>query len=178
MSLLASPAQNAIASRKPAAAGFTVEIEPLGARKDATVPAIFTFLRGWAKIAKVELRPARFGIGRAAFTLDEMRHNFAWPVKNVDHRLKLHLYYCVRCKQAFSVEDWSGYATPLDSQGTLQGSEAIKRLDTCSCGPCPALSRLTGARPTSNLIPSQTVRGRLTDLTAAPLRAWKAVVAC
>jgi hypothetical protein len=121
--------------------------------------------------SKVELSPARFGIGRAAFTLAEMRHNFAiWPVNNhVDHRLKLHLYYCVRCKQAFSVDDWSGCATPVDSQGTpLKGSEAIKRLDTFSCGPCPALSRLTGPRPTSNLIPIQTVRGRLTDLTAGP----------
>jgi hypothetical protein len=129
---------------------------------------------------KVEFAPAHSGTGRAGFTPAEMRHNFAiWPVKNrAGHRPKLHLYYCVRCKQAFRVDDWSGYTIPLDSHGTpLQGREATKRLDTFSCGPCPAFSRLTGPRSTSNLIPIQTAQGRLSDLTSAGRRVWKAIVA-
>jgi hypothetical protein len=130
--------------------------------------------------SKVELSPGRFGTGPAAFTPAEMHHNFAiWPVKNhADRRPRLHLYYCVRCKQAFSVDDWSGRSTPVDSQGTpLQGREAIKRLGTFSCGPCPALSRLTRPRPTSTLIPIHTARGRLTELSSAGWRVWRAVVA-
>ena len=128
----------------------------------------------------LELSPAQRWTGRAAFTPAEMRHNFAiWAVKDdVDSTLKRHLYYCVRCKQAFSVDDWSGCTTALDSHGApLQGREAIKRLDTFSCGPCPAFSRLTAPRSTSNLIPIQTARGRFSDLTLAGWRGWKAIVA-
>jgi hypothetical protein len=129
---------------------------------------------------KVKFSPASFGTGRAMFTAAEMRHIFAiWAVKNnADTRPQRPLYYCIRCKQAFSVDDSSGSVTPLDSQGnTLQGSEAIRRLDTFSRGPCPAFSGLTGPRFTSKIIPIHSARGRLTDLTSAGRRAWKAVVA-
>jgi hypothetical protein len=129
---------------------------------------------------KVEFSPASFGAGRTMFTSAEMRHNFAiWAVKNnAGTRPRRHLYYCVRCKQAFSVDDRSGCVTPLDSQGnTLHGSDAKKRLDTFSCGPCPAFSGLTGPRQTSKIIPIQITGGRPTDLTSAGSRAWKAVVA-
>jgi len=123
---------------------------------------------------KVELSPVRSRTGGAAFTPAEMRHNFAiWAVKkDVYTTPKRHIYYCVRCKQAFSVNDRSGCVTPLDSQGsTLQGNEALKRLNTFGCGPCPAFSRLTGPWPTSNLIPIRTTSGRVTDLISAARRA-------
>jgi len=129
---------------------------------------------------KVESSPASLGAGPAMFTRAEMRHNFAiWAIKNqADTRRQRHLYYCVRCKQAFSVDDRGGCVTPLDSQGTpLQGSEARKRLDTFSCGPCPAFKGLTRPRLTSKIIPIQIKRGPLTGLTSAGRRAWKAVVA-
>jgi hypothetical protein len=128
---------------------------------------------------KVEFSPPSLGTGRAIFTAAEMRHNFAiWAVKNnLDTRPQRHLYYCIRCKQAFSVDDSADSVTPLDSHGnTLHGDEAIKRLDTFSCGPCPAFNGL-GARRTSKIIPIPIARGRLTDLTMAGRRARKAVVA-
>jgi hypothetical protein len=128
---------------------------------------------------KVEFSPTSVGAGRAMFTPAEMRHNFAiWALnKGVPAGRAAHLYYCVRCKRAFSVADRGGSVTPLDSQGNaLQGSEAIKRLDTFSCGPCPACSGLTDPRLTSKVIPIQTARGHLSDLTSACRRAWEAVM--
>jgi hypothetical protein len=129
---------------------------------------------------KVEFSPARCGAGRPVFTPAEMRHNFAiWAVKNnADIRRQRHLYYCMRCKQAFSVDDRSGSVTALDSQGnTLRGSEAVKRLDTFSWGPCAAFNGLMGARLTSKIIPIHSARGRLTCLSSAGHRAWKALMA-
>ena len=132
------------------------------------------------KSSSMEPSPASFGTGRVMFTPAEMRHEFAiWAVKNnADTRAQRHLYYCLRCKQAFSVDDRNGCVTPLDSQGnTLQGSEAIKRLDTFSCGPCPAFSRLVSPRLTAKIISTHAARGRLTELASAGCRAWKAFVA-
>jgi hypothetical protein len=129
---------------------------------------------------KVEFSPARAGTGWAMFTAAEMRHNLAiWAVKNnADTRQQHHLYYCIRCKQAFSVDDRSGSVTPLDSQGnTLLGNEAIRRLNTFSSGPCAAFSGLIGARFTSNIIPIHSAWGRLTYLISAGRRAWKALMA-
>jgi hypothetical protein len=129
---------------------------------------------------KVEFSPAKFGAGRPVFTPAEMRHNFAiWAVKkNADTKRQRHLYYCIRCKQAFSVDDSSGSVTALDLQGnTLRGSEAIKRLHTFSSGPCAAFNGLTGPRFTSKIIPIHSARGRLTCLTSAGHRAWQALMA-
>jgi hypothetical protein len=129
---------------------------------------------------KVEFSPAKFGAGRPVFTPAEMRHNFAiWAVKNnADTRRQHHLYYCIRCKQAFSVKDSSGTVSPLDSQGNaLQGSEAIKRLGTFSYGPCAAFNGPMGARLTSKIIPIHSARGRLTYLASAGRRAWRALMA-
>jgi hypothetical protein len=130
--------------------------------------------------SKVELSPASLGAGRAMFTPAEMRHNFAiWALNNDENiRRQRHLYYCVRCKQAFSVDDRSGSVIPLDSQGNiLQGSEARKRLGTFSCGPCPAFNGLTRPHLTSKIIPIRTAPRRLTDLTSACHRAWRAIAA-
>jgi hypothetical protein len=129
---------------------------------------------------KVEFSPASHGTARAMFTAAQMRHNFAiWAVKNnADTGAQRHLYYCLRCKQAFSVDDRSGCVTAVDSEGnTLQGSEAIRRLDTFSLGPCPAFSRFMGPRLTSKIIPVHSAHGRLTDLISAGRRAWKAFMA-
>jgi hypothetical protein len=131
------------------------------------------------KSSKVELLPASVGTGSATFTPAEMRHNFAiWALnKDASAGRAAHLYYCIRCKHAFSVDDRSNAVTPLDSQGNpLQGSEAVKRLDTFSCGPCPAFSGLTaGPRLTSKVIPIQAAR--LTKLTSAGHRTWKTLMA-
>jgi hypothetical protein len=128
----------------------------------------------------VEFSPARFEAGRAIFTAAEMRHVFAiWAVKNTsDISRQRHLFYCIRCKQAYIVDDRGGSVTPLDSQGnTLQGSEAIRRLNTFSSGPCAAFGGLTGPRFASKIIPIHTARERLTYLTSAGRRAWKALMA-
>jgi hypothetical protein len=130
--------------------------------------------------SKVEFSPASWGTGRVMFTPAEMRHNFAiWGLNNNEAlRPQRHLYCCVRCKQAFSVEDRSGCVTPLDSHGNpLRGTEAIKRLDTFSCGPCPAFSGLARPRLKAKIIPIQSASGRLADLTSAGRRVWKAIVA-
>jgi hypothetical protein len=133
---------------------------------------------------KVEFSPTRFGAARATaqtmFTSAEMRHNFAiWAVKNnADKRGHHHLYYCIRCKQAFSVNDSSGAVSLLDSQrNALQGSEAIKRLGTFRCGPCAAFTGFMGVGLTSKIIPIHSARGRLTYLAAAGRRAWRALMA-
>jgi hypothetical protein len=132
------------------------------------------------KSSKVELSPASVGTRSATFTPAEMQHNFAiWALnKEASAGRAAHLYYCIRCKHAFRVDDHSNTVTPLDSQGNpLQRSEAVKRLGTFSCGPCPAFSGLTaGPRLTSKVIPIQTARGRLIKLTSAGRRTWKALM--
>lgn len=83
-----------------------------------------------------------------AFSPNEMRHSFAiWAVKNADtsgHRS--HLYYCVRCKWSFRVDDRSRSVTPLDqNRSGLQNFEAAARLATFDVGPCPVFNGLTGS---------------------------------
>ena len=129
---------------------------------------------------KVEFSPAGHGTDRTMFKAAEMRHNFAiWGVKNkAETRAQRHLYYCIRCKQAFSVNDSSGSVTPLDSIGKMiQGSEAIRRLNTFNRGPCAAFGGLEDPRLTSKLIPIHAARGRLPDLILAGRRVWKALMA-
>jgi hypothetical protein len=132
------------------------------------------------KSSKVELSPASFGTPGAMFTPAEMRHNFAiWEAKQkLPTRRTVHLYYCVRCKQAFSVDDRSGAVTPLDLHGDpIQGSEAVRRLATFGDGPCPAFSGLiAGPHFTRKVIPIRDVRGRFTKLILVGSRTWKAAV--
>jgi hypothetical protein len=114
------------------------------------------------------------------FTSAEMRHNFAiWALDhNEDHKQRRrHLYFCVRCEQAFSVDDRDGSATPLDSRGSpIEAREAARRLKTFSCGPCPAFSRLTRPRFRSKVTPIRAAGRRSTSLASACHRAWKSVL--
>jgi hypothetical protein len=111
------------------------------------------------------------------FSAAEMRHNFAiWALeKSATSRRRLHLYYCVRCKWAFRVADYSGLVTPLDQNGNpVREPEAAERLATFGIGPCPVFSRLNeSARPTRVVTRSEVVRGRLAALFHAVSRIWK-----
>jgi hypothetical protein len=111
------------------------------------------------------------------FSAAEMRHNFAiWALeKSATSRRRLHLYYCVRCKWAFRVDDYSGLVTPLDQKGNLVlEPEAAEKLATFANGPCPVFSRLTGNRRFTQLLaPSNVTRGRRAALFYAISRIWK-----
>lgn len=131
-----------------------------------------------AKSGNVEFCGARVGTGAAMFTTAEMRHDFAiWTRNhNRDTGRQRYLYYCIRCKQAFSVSDRSESVTPLDSEGNaLQGVEALKRLETFSCGPCAAFIGLPAPRFMSKLMPIQTTQSRLSHLTSVGRRALVAM---
>jgi len=131
------------------------------------------------KSSDVEFSPAAPGLGGTAFTPAEMRHNFAiWALrKHPPGGRAAHIYYCVRCKQALRVEDRSTSVTPLDQHGdVLHGSEAAKRLDAFSQGPCPAFSGLEGQRLTSR-VSIQTARGRLVESNSAGRRTGKRIAA-
>jgi hypothetical protein len=132
------------------------------------------------KSRKVEFSPVSGGADSAMFTPAEMRHNFAiWAAKQeLSTGREAHLYYCIRCKQAFSADDRSRSVTPLDPQGNpIQGSEAVKRLATFGQGPCPAFSGLrAGPRSTRKVRPIRGTRGRFTKLILTGNRTWRAVV--
>jgi hypothetical protein len=102
------------------------------------------------------------------FSDSEMRHNFAiWALeKDAVLGRRLHLYYCVRCKWAFRVEDRRGLVTPLDANGTeMQGVEAYERLATFGLGPCPAFDGLLrNSRRTQKVAHATTFWGRLAAL--------------
>jgi hypothetical protein len=75
------------------------------------------------------------------FSAAQMRHNFAiWALERSGTSCgRLHLYYCLRCKWAFRVDDRSGSVPPLDLNGNpIQELEAAERLATFGVGPCPA----------------------------------------
>jgi hypothetical protein len=106
----------------------------------------------------------------------EMRHNFAiWALeKSGTSRRQLQLYYCVRCKWAFQVDECRA-VTPLDSTGnSIRGLEAADRLVTFGVGPCPAFTRLTGNVRVTQVVPRREVlRVRLAALFHAFGRIWK-----
>ena len=111
------------------------------------------------------------------FSAAEMRHNFTiWALaKSGSSRRRLHLYYCVRCKWAFLVDDESVSVTPLDQDGNpLRAPEAGKRLATFGVGPCPEFSRLTRhARLTQLVTRADVPRGRLAAVFYAMRRIWQ-----
>ena len=115
--------------------------------------------------------------GDPLFSAAEMRHNFAiWTLeRSGTSRRRLHLYYCVRCKWAFQVENSTGSVMPLDQNGNpIQEPEAAQRLATFGVGPCPLFGRLTGsARLTQVITDSDVRRGRLATLFYAMRRIWK-----
>jgi hypothetical protein len=111
------------------------------------------------------------------FSAAQMRHNFAiWALeKSGTSRHQLHLYYCVRCKWAFQVDDRNGLVTPLDPNGKpLQQSEAADRLATFGVGPCPVFTRLNeSARVTQVVTRREALRARFAALLHATGRIWK-----
>ena len=111
------------------------------------------------------------------FSAAEMRHNFAiWALeKSGTSARQLHLYYCVRCKWAFRVDDRSGSVTPLDRNGNpIQELEAAERLATFGVGPCPAFTRLIGNARVTQVVPRQaSLRAKLVALLHALGRMWK-----
>jgi len=116
--------------------------------------------------------------GGQIFSAAEMRHNFAiWPLRKATPRQHRHLYYCVRCKWAFSVDLW-GAVTPVDSNGQpILGHEAADRLATFSQGPCPVFRRLTrDPHATRKVAPIVTFPARLAALILTVSKAWKSSV--
>ena len=111
------------------------------------------------------------------FSAAETRHNFAiWALeKSGTSRRRLHLYYCVRCKWAFQVDDYSGSVTPLDQHGKpVREPEAAERLATFGVGPCPVFSRLTECARLTQAVPrSEVLRGRLAALFYTMSRIWR-----
>jgi hypothetical protein len=106
-----------------------------------------------------------------------MRHNFAiWVLEKAGmSRRRFRLYYCVRCKWAFQVDNRSGSVTPLDEKGDpLRAFEASERLATFGVGPCPVLSRLTeGARLTQVVTRQEAFLARLATMFHNAGRMWK-----
>jgi hypothetical protein len=103
-----------------------------------------------------------------AFSSAEMRHNFAiWSLDNeASCGRRLHLYYCLRCKWSFSVDDRRDSVTPLNLNGyPVHGVEAADRLATFSLGPCPVFSHRTGnSRLTQEITAVETIRTRLLSI--------------
>ena len=131
------------------------------------------------KDRKTELLRRPAPSGAPIFSPAEMRHNFTiWALEtDAASGRRPHLYYCLRCKWAFRVDDrWTVVTvTPLDANGSpIHTSEAAERLATFGLGPCPVFSRLTGgSRLTQEVTPLKAFRGRLAALISAGRRAWK-----
>lgn len=138
-------------------------------------------LRGLAlvKHRKPELSQRPAPSSAQIFSSAEMRHNFAiWALQTeAASGQQPHLYYCLRCKWTFRVDDrWTVVTvTPLDADGSpIHTSEATERLATFGLGPCPVFSRLRASpRLTQEVARLETFRGRLAALISAGCRAWK-----
>jgi hypothetical protein len=123
-------------------------------------------------------RPERKAQARPlAFSSAEMRHSFAiWSLdEETAYGRRLHLYYCLRCKWSFSVDDRRGSVTPLDLNGhPLHRIEAAERLATFGLGPCPVFNHWIGnPRLTQQITAVETIRTRLASLLlrlSAPLQ--------
>jgi hypothetical protein len=145
----------------------------------AALDKVVQLHRPLVKSSKVEFSPASLWAPDAIFTPAEMRHNFAvWVLKkNGKSKLPKHLYYCIRCREAFSVDDRSGCVTALDASGDpIHASDAAKRLETFGQGPCPAFGALLRPRLTRKAIPIRGQRGRVAKLLLAGSRTWRVVV--
>lgn len=128
------------------------------------------------KTRKPALPPKRRP-GVPGFSAAEIRHNFAlWALEqDPGSKRRLHLYYCIRCKWAFSVDDRRGVVTPVDSSGKpIQGAEAAQRLATFSSGPCPVFNLTRERRRTQKVVPIANFRERLAAFLMARREVWKA----
>jgi hypothetical protein len=108
------------------------------------------------------------------FSAVEMRHSFAiWALKeHPGSGRRLHLYYCLRCKWSFSVDDRRGSVTPLTSEGKpIEGRNAAARLATFGLGPCPVFDGLiASSRLTQVVTPVDTARRIIATLISAGQR--------
>jgi len=150
----------------------TLTFKPLKARRalQANVP-----FRGLALVQPRKPEPREGRSSEPAFSAAEMRHSFAiWVLRadSVSER-QMHLYYCLRCKWSFTVDDRRRLVTPLDPNGNpIEGAAASARIATFSLGPCPAFSRLVAlSRPTQAVTPVDTVRRCIAALISAGRRA-------
>jgi hypothetical protein len=111
------------------------------------------------------------------FSSGEMWHSFAiWSLdEETASGRRLHVYYCLRCKWSFSVDDRRDSVTPLDLNGRpIQGIEAAERLATFDLGPCPVFNHwIENSRLTQQIAVAETIRTRLVSLLlllSAPLQ--------
>ena len=114
------------------------------------------------------------------FSPAEMRHSFAiWSLdKEAASGRRLHLYYCLRCKWSFSVDDRRGSVAPLDLNGNpIQGAEAAERLATFGLGPCPVFNHL-GQRLTQEITLVETLRTRVAALILPISAAIERLISC
>ena len=79
----------------------------------------------------------------------EMRHNFA--IKALEKpglfKPRPYLYYCIRCKWTFRVNDRRGSVIAVDkAEQPVPAAENAKRIATFAEGPCPTLSQIAGVR--------------------------------
>ena len=80
------------------------------------------------------------------FSAAEMRHFFA--IRALDEpgyfKRRPYLYYCIRCKWMFRVNDFRNSIIALDKQGEkLPKAEANRRAATFAAGPCPAFGNFS-----------------------------------
>jgi|GEM_PF-4534153 len=79
----------------------------------------------------------------AAFSAAQTRHNFL--IKPLERRgwmkPRPYLYFCVRCRNAWRVNDPRGAIIPLDRNlEPIDGPLRCERIATFAAGPCPAFS--------------------------------------
>lgn len=114
------------------------------------------------------------------FSSAQMRHNFAiWALeRDAAWGRRLHVYYCVRCRWAFSVDDRSGAVDPVGGDGNpIEGSAAATRLATFAQGPCPAFSALVGSsRLTQKITPFLTPPRWLAVMIRKVSRVWQSLI--
>ena len=114
------------------------------------------------------------------FSRAEMRHSFAiWAQEGEPaSKRRLHLYYCLRCKWAFSVDDRTGSVVPMDQAGKpIQGDEGFARLATFGFGPCPVFDELNQERRLTQKVNSlESYRGRIASLMVGWRLGWRVFV--
>jgi len=114
------------------------------------------------------------------FACTEMRHNFAiWALeRDAASGRRLRVYYCVRCRWAFSVDDRSGSVNPVGGDGNpIKGPAAATRLTTFPQGTCPALAALySSSRVTQKITPVSTLSTWLTAAIEKVNRAWDSLI--
>jgi hypothetical protein len=111
------------------------------------------------------------------FSASEMRHSFAiQPLQKPGaFKPRPYLYYCVRCKWLFRVNDSRDSIVPLDQTGAaVTGDEAARRVASFHAGPCPVFKDLTVDGHVAQAFTNSAVIGlRLLAALALIRRRWK-----